>query len=143
MTVARHDIPNFKTIVPVVMTGAGACGLTAALAARDQRADVLVLEQDKRPWGSTSMSLGAICAVGSRSQRDNHVEDNVELFLSDVRLKTDGEADEMLSRRIGERSGGTVELLTEKHGSICHPVEMARSYRHYLPMPAHERALKS
>lgn len=115
MTVIRHDIPVFEFTVPVVIIGAGACGLTAALAARDQGADVIVLERDKRPWGSTSMSLGAICAVGSHSQRDNGVQDHVELFVSDVRLKTDGEADEALSRRIGERSGPTVDWLTEKH----------------------------
>ncbi|MEY2721392.1 MAG: hypothetical protein RL597_837, partial [Pseudomonadota bacterium] len=87
MTVLRDSIPEFEFSVPVVIVGAGACGLTAALAARDQGADVIVLERDKRPWGSTSMSLGAICAVGSRSQRDNGVDDSAEIFVADVIAK--------------------------------------------------------
>ena len=115
MTVLRDSIPEFEFSVPVVIVGAGACGLTAALAARDQGAEVIVLERDKRPWGSTSMSLGAICAVGSRSQRDNGVDDSAEIFVAAVIAKTDGEADETLARRIGERSGPTVDWLTETH----------------------------
>ncbi len=116
MTIIRSSIPDFEFSVPVVIVGAGACGLTAALAVRDHGAEVIVLERDKRPWGSTSMSLGAICAVDTQSQRQHGIQDNVEVFVADVMAKTEGEADESLARRIGERSGPTVDWLTATHG---------------------------
>ena len=47
---------EFPLSVPVLVIGGGACGLTAALAARDAGADALVLERDPSPSGSTAMS---------------------------------------------------------------------------------------
>ncbi|MFZ9709007.1 MAG: FAD-dependent oxidoreductase [Steroidobacteraceae bacterium] len=115
MTVLREPLPEFEFSVPVVVVGAGACGLTAALAARDQGVDVLVLERDERPWGSTSMSLGAVCGVGSQQQRQHGVTDSVEQFVADVMAKTEGRAAELLARRIGERSGPVLDWLAEQH----------------------------
>ena len=48
----NSPLPEFEYAIDVAVIGAGACGLTAALAARDAGADVLVFERDKRPWGS-------------------------------------------------------------------------------------------
>ncbi|MDP7584064.1 MAG: NAD(P)/FAD-dependent oxidoreductase, partial [SAR324 cluster bacterium] len=42
----------FGSQVPLLIVGAGACGLTAALAASEQGAEVLILERDARPSGS-------------------------------------------------------------------------------------------
>jgi len=115
MTILRDLPPEFEFTIDVAVIGAGACGLTAALAARDAGKDVLVFERDKRPWGSTSMSLGAVCGVGSREQRRHGIEDSSELFVSDVLAKTLGRADAELARLIGERSGPTLDWLTERH----------------------------
>ena len=64
--------------VPVVIVGAGACGLTAALAARDAGAEVLVLERDQSPCGSTALSSGFIPAAGTRYQRAAGIDDSPE-----------------------------------------------------------------
>jgi fumarate reductase flavoprotein subunit len=105
----------FDYRVPVAIAGAGACGLTAALAAADAGAEVLVLERDKRPWGSTSMSLGAMCAAASREHARHGIEDTAEGFVADVMAKTEGRADAPLARTVGEASGATVDWLTESH----------------------------
>lgn len=115
MGILRDPIPVFEHTVPVAVIGAGACGLAAALAARDAGREVIVFERDERPWGSTSMSLGAACAAGSRAQREAGVEDSAELFLADVMAKTEGRADARLARTVGERSGPTMDWLTERH----------------------------
>ena len=47
---------TFPTNVPVVVIGAGACGLCAALAVKEGGTDAIVLERDDRPSGSTALS---------------------------------------------------------------------------------------
>ena len=94
-------LPEFEYAIDVAVIGAGACGLTAALAARDAGADVLVFERDKRPWGSTSMSLGAVCGVGSKEQQRHGIDDSAAAFVADVMAKTEQRADVRLARLIG------------------------------------------
>jgi fumarate reductase flavoprotein subunit len=111
-----HDPGHvFDYTVPVVVVGAGACGYTASLAASDAGAEVLILERDKRPWGSTSMSLGAMCAAASAEHRRHGIDDSADLFFRDVMEKTEGRADPLLTRTIAEESGPTVDWLTARH----------------------------
>ncbi|NDD74530.1 MAG: FAD-dependent oxidoreductase [Gammaproteobacteria bacterium] len=114
MSIIR-EVPTFDLTVPVIVIGAGACGLTAALAVRDAGQDVLVLERDERPWGSTSMSLGAVCGVDSAEQRQHGIEDDVEAFVADVLAKTAGRANAALARTIGRESGRTLDWLSSQH----------------------------
>ena len=58
---------SFEAHAPVLVIGGGACGLTAALKARDTGADVVVLERDAHLTGSTAMSSGFIPATGTRA----------------------------------------------------------------------------
>ena len=115
MSIIRASIPDFEVTIPLAIIGAGACGLTAALAARDREIDVIVLERDKRPWGSTSMSLGAVCGVRTREQIAHGIDDSVERFVADVMVKTCNQADPALTRLIGERSGPTLDWLALRH----------------------------
>ena len=55
---------SFEFEVPVVVVGGGAAGMIAALAAHEQGAEVLVLERDALPQGSTALSAGLIPALG-------------------------------------------------------------------------------
>ena len=61
-------VAPFPMEADVVVVGGGACGLTAALAARAGGADVVVLERDPVPAGSTALSAGLIPAGGTRWQ---------------------------------------------------------------------------
>jgi fumarate reductase flavoprotein subunit len=111
MGIIRDQIPRFEFSIPVAVIGAGACGLSAALAVRDAGVEVLVFERDERPWGSTSMSLGAACAAGSASQAAAGVDDSADRFVADILAKTEGRADAALARVIGDRSGSTIDWL--------------------------------
>ena len=115
MGIIHDPIPHFEFRVPVLVVGAGACGLTAALAAHDEGREVLVLERDSRPWGSTSMSLGAVCAVNSTEQRRHGIVDDVETFVADVLRKTEGRADARLAALVGRESGATLDWLADTH----------------------------
>ena len=102
--------------VPVVVVGAGACGLTAALAAKDTGAEVLVLERDASPSGSTALSSGFVPAAGTRYQRAAGVEDSTELFAADVQRKNHDEADPRIVDRVCRAIGPTLEWLDDRYG---------------------------
>lgn len=107
---------EFDVTVPVVVIGAGACGLIAALAAHDAGAEVMVLERDERPSGSTALSSGLIPACGTRWQRAIGIEDPVDQFTRDIQTKAKGEANPDLARTVAEASGRTLEWLANDHG---------------------------
>lgn len=106
---------EFEFEVPVLVVGGGGCGLTAALAARDAGAEVMVLERDDAPMGTTAMSTGLIPAAGSRQQVEKGIEDSPELFARDILAKAKNQTDPDIAMILAAESGPTVDWLTETH----------------------------
>jgi fumarate reductase flavoprotein subunit len=106
---------QFDFKVPVLVIGAGACGLSAALAARDYGADVVVLERDRKPAGTTAMSTGLIPAAGTAEQAQHQIEDSPALLCADVAAKTKGSAPWALVSHLAEQSGDTITWLRDIH----------------------------
>jgi fumarate reductase flavoprotein subunit len=115
MTVFIDSQAEFEFLVDVLVIGAGACGLSAALAACDGGAQVLVLERDKVPLGTTAMSTGLIPAAGTKIQRAADIEDDVELFANDLLRKSKGTADADFVRAICSQATDTIDWLSDKH----------------------------
>ncbi len=106
----------FDFTVPVVIIGAGAAGLVAGLAAREAGAEVLVLERDALPQGSTALSAGLIPAAATRWQREAGIDDDPERFASDIISKAKGESDPALVSLVVREAGPTIEWLSAAHG---------------------------
>jgi len=115
MAQISSDVPELEIAVQVVVVGAGACGLSAALAAADLGAEVLVIERDDSPLGSTAMSTGLIPAAGTPEQVARGIDDSPARFVDDIMRKTKGRADEAMARRIAEESAETVAWLRDRH----------------------------
>lgn len=115
MSVVRREAAP-KAHVPVLVVGAGACGLTAALAAHDAGAEVMVLERDPVPSGSTSLSAGYIPACGTRWQSEAQAEDSIDRMLGDIQKKNHDEGDPVLGRAACAASGPALEWLADRHG---------------------------
>ena len=110
---------SFDLSVDILIIGAGACGLTAALAAREavgEDAEILVLERDRSPSGSTSLSSGFIPAAGTTMQRAAGVTDTPEMLAADIQAKAHGSAYGPLVGRVADESGPAITWLHEKHG---------------------------
>lgn len=60
MSVAPPPAAGFDLEVPILIVGAGAAGMIAALSAAEAGAEVLVIEADTVPAGSTALSAGLI-----------------------------------------------------------------------------------
>ncbi len=107
---------KFDAEVPVVIIGAGACGLVAALKAADLGAETLILEQDDTPTGSTSLSSGFIPAAGTRFQLEMGIQDDTALFAEDIQNKARGLAQPLLASTAARHCGPTLEWLADAHG---------------------------
>lgn len=116
MAVIDAEAQSFDLHVPIVVVGAGACGLTAALAVRDCGADVLIIERDSTPLGTTGMSTGLIPAAGTAEQAERGIDDSPAQFAADIMAKARGGADRGIVDCLAQESADTVQWLRDKHG---------------------------
>jgi len=114
---------GFAASAPVIIVGAGAAGLCAALAANELGAEIVVLERDSVPRGSTALSAGLIPAAGTRFQAARGIDDSAALFAFDLERKAQGEADARMVKLIARESAATIEWLADRYGlpfSVVH-----------------------
>ncbi|MCG6112443.1 MAG: FAD-dependent oxidoreductase [Paracoccus sp.] len=102
--------------VGTLIIGAGACGMVAALAAAEAGQQVLVVEADAIPAGSTALSAGLIPAAGTRYQAAIGIEDDAGLFAADIQAKAKGQNDPALVAAMAGQSAGVIEWLADRHG---------------------------
>src|SRR4029078_12626044 len=107
---------KYDTQVPLIIVGAGAPGLCAALAAKEAVVDAVVVERDDVPAGSTALSAGLIPAAGTRFQRDKGIGEGPSLFAADIQRKAKGEADHAVVETVAARAAPLVEWLADRYG---------------------------
>ncbi len=116
MSVVSAEGVTFDAGIPLLIVGAGASGLVAALAARDAGVECVVLERDLVPSGSTALSSGMIPACETRIQHDKSVSDSVQVMAADIFKKARGEADPSMIDVMCRASGPAIDWLTATHG---------------------------
>jgi fumarate reductase flavoprotein subunit len=109
------DVAAHMPHVPVVIIGAGACGLTAALRLADAGIETVVLERDAMPSGSTALSSGFIPAAATAVQKAAGIDDDAARFGADILAKTHGTAAPHLVAAYAEASGAALDNLA-RHG---------------------------
>lgn len=115
-SVASVDGVVLDVQVPLLIIGAGAAGLCAALAAKEAGVESLVIERDKVAAGSTALSAGLIPAAGTRFQHAKDIADSAELFAADIQRKAHGEADQVIVDTVARGASATVEWLADRYG---------------------------
>ncbi|MFC7556153.1 FAD-dependent oxidoreductase [Pseudoroseomonas wenyumeiae] len=116
MSILPAEGVAFEFTVPVLIIGAGAAGLTAALAAHEAGAGVLVLERDAVPRGSTALSAGLIPAPGTRWQQAAGEADDPARFAADIMAKAGQEPEPALVDLVTRQIGPALEWLADRHG---------------------------
>jgi fumarate reductase flavoprotein subunit len=111
--IAAPDV-TFDTTVPLLVVGAGAAGLCAALAAKEAGVEPVVIERDAMPSGSTALSAGLIPAAGTRFQRAKGISDSPQLFACDIQRKAHDEADPVVVDAVAQGAGPLVEWLADR-----------------------------
>jgi fumarate reductase flavoprotein subunit len=125
MCILDPNTARFDTSVQVLVIGAGSCGLAAGLAAREQGAEVLVLERDASAQGTTAMSTGLIPAAGTRFQHERGIDDTPDRFAADILRKAQHQTDPDIVQHLARESARTVEWLADTH---CVPLSLVDSF---------------
>ncbi|MFA7667415.1 MAG: FAD-dependent oxidoreductase [Burkholderiaceae bacterium] len=98
----------------VLVVGAGGAGLSAAIAAAEAGARVVILEKAERPGGTTSLSVGSITAAGTALQARAGIADTADAHYEDMDLLPGQSADRdqpALRRVLVDEVGATVDWL--------------------------------
>lgn len=112
------DAPSFEATTDVAIVGAGAAGLVAALFAHERGRDVVVLERDAVPSGSTALSAGLIPAAQTRFQANKGISDTHAAFAADISKKAGGSVDAEAIRTVVNAVGPALEWLADRHGFL-------------------------
>ena len=119
--------------VDVLVIGAGACGLAAAIAAHDAGLSAAILEKLDRPGGNSSLSTGSVPGAGSRFQREAGIVDNPQTMVRDLTAIASETDDIDLVRRLAEVSAPTVEWLVDTVGARLQLVTAYKHIGHSVP----------
>ena len=123
MTIKTIPAGGFGASARVVVVGAGAAGFCAALSLHEVGVEVVVLERDSLPRGSTALSAGLVPASRTRFQKTLGIEDSPALFAFDIQHKAQGDADAAIVDIVTRESGPAVEWLGDRYGfpfSVVH-----------------------
>lgn len=97
----------------VIVIGAGAAGLSAALGAAAAGASVLVMEADRQVGGSSRLSGGHFYAAGTSVQREAGVDDSAEAMFEHYMTLNQWLVEPSVVKRYCDLSAPTFEWLRE------------------------------
>lgn len=97
----------------VVVVGAGAAGLAAAIESAEAGAKVALIEKMPVTGGSTILSGGIVYGTGSKLHEAAGVEDSVDDLVKYWSERAEGKNDEAFLRFVAERSGETIDWLVD------------------------------
>ncbi|MFK7876908.1 MAG: FAD-dependent oxidoreductase [Paracoccaceae bacterium] len=107
--------PSYDIDCETLIIGAGACGLVAALSAHEAGQNVLVIEADAVPSGSTALSAGLIPAAGTAIQTAAGITDSPAQFAADIQAKAKDENDPALVDHITAHAAEVIDWLAHDH----------------------------
>ena len=116
MAEIRPPPDHWDVTTDVAIVGGGACGIIAGLRAQEAGVDVLVLERDGSPTGSTALSSGFIPAPGTRFQAAIGVQDSHAQFAQDIQAKAKNGAHPGITETATLQVGRALEWLADSHG---------------------------
>jgi fumarate reductase flavoprotein subunit len=117
----------------ILVAGAGAAGMIAALAAASRGARVVLVERDLTAPCTLALSGGLIAAAGTRWQRAAGIEDDAEKFSADIAAYAGGTSHPGLLATVADTAARAVEFLADVAGIPLHLHLASRWPGHSVP----------
>lgn len=97
----------------VVVIGAGASGMSAAIEASNQGYDVILLEKMPYVGGNTVRATAGINIVGSEKQAALGIVDSKSLFVKDVLTSGHSENNQLMVEKLADESASALKWLSD------------------------------
>lgn len=104
-------LEEIQTEADVVVIGAGGAGMTAAIKAKQAGIDVVILEKTAMIGGNTTKATGGMNAAETHFQKEQGIEDSVELFVEDTMTGGKNINNRELVTTMAENSADAIEWL--------------------------------
>ena len=95
----------------IVIIGAGGAGMTAAIMAQQAGKQFIILEKMPYVGGNTTKATGGMNAAETHYQKEQGIEDSVDLFASDTMKGGHDINDPDLVRTLAQESAGAIDWL--------------------------------
>lgn len=109
----------------LVVIGAGAAGMTAAITAHDAGVKVIVLEKQPITGGNSMLAAGGMNAAETKFQQAKGIKDSVDLMYQDTMKGGKNTNDPELVRILAKNSAASVDWLTSIGADISDVGRMA------------------
>ena len=119
--------------VDLIVAGAGAGGMTAALVAAIEGLDVLVCEASQQVGGTSSTSAGTIWIPGNRQSRAAGYDDSTDKAAAYLRALVGSAADDAVTTAFLVHGADAVDYLRERSDVQFVPCGKHPDYRSELP----------
>ena len=96
----------------VVIIGSGGAGLAAAVAARNNGANVILLEKEPIPGGNTKLAAGGMNAAETKPQTKLGIEDKKQIMIDDTMKGGRNINDPELVKVLANKSSDSIDWLT-------------------------------
>lgn len=115
VSIAKPEATSTNYDTDILVIGAGMAGLSAALEAAQQGANVILVEKNNVYSSSTTRSVGYIIGAGTDVQKANGIEDTSAKFAEDIYslYKNEETLDADLLKMMGNNSGEQIAWLEE------------------------------
>lgn len=117
---ASYGAENITT--DVVVVGGGGAGLSAAIAAKEKGANVVLVEKMLMLGGNTNYATAGINAANTKLQKKLGIEDNAELFYNDTMKGGKNVNNLELVKKLTTDSANIIDWLTERGADLSEVV---------------------
>ncbi|MGL5543518.1 MAG: flavocytochrome c [Cetobacterium sp.] len=119
LTTREKKVITYNNVTTdVIIIGGGGAGLTAAIAAKDNGSEVILVEKSAILGGNTNYATGGLNAAETSVQKNKGIKDSVNTFIEDTMKGGKNTNDKNLVTKLANSSSEIVDWLISKGADL-------------------------